>query len=71
MGWIAQMIEDGSYEIFKQSYKNASKNNSEFFKFEGANCDITLGKHICKYVDDYLLKQHKLIKKLENDILNQ
>jgi hypothetical protein len=65
MGWIAQMIEDGSYEHFKQSYKDASKNNDKFFKFDGANCDITLGKHICKYVDNYLMEQHNLSKKYE------
>jgi len=71
MGWIAQMVSDNTYKQFKELYKKAHENNEESFIFEGSKCDTILGKHVCNYVDEYLMNNYEthLIEqsKLQNE----
>ena len=59
MGWIAQMVSNNTYTQFKDLYIKAHQNDDKSFIFEGSKCDTILGKHICQYVDEYLMNDYE------------
>ena len=67
MSWIAQMVSDNTYQEFKDLYIKAHENKQESFIFGSEKCDTVLGKHVCNYVDTYLMDHYDnhLIKQAE------
>ena len=61
------MVSDNTYVQFKELYLKANKNNNKNFTFEHSKCDTILAKHICNYVDTYLMSDYEnhLIKQAE------
>jgi hypothetical protein len=71
MGWIAQLIQDNSYQQFRDSYETALKDKEYTFIFEGRNCDVVFAKHVCTYVEDYMLNSNEHYKKIQQDLSNE
>jgi len=70
MKWIYQMVQDGTFEVFKLVYNHAKKNNEESFKFDNKEFDLLLAQAIIQigeqstneydtHVDQQALKDFK------------
>ena len=59
MGFIYQMITDGSYSVFKLNYEQASKNNLKLFEFGGQTFETIYAKYICILVDKHLIPEYE------------
>tara|TARA_A100001201_G_scaffold2780_2_gene6924 strand:+ start:1806 stop:2072 length:267 start_codon:yes stop_codon:yes gene_type:complete len=46
MKWIYQMVQDGTFDVFKTLYNNALDNNLKSFIFDNREFDLTLAKAI-------------------------
>ena len=59
MGFIYQMITDGTYSVFKLNYELASKNNLKTFEFGGQKLDTIYAKYVCILVDKHLMPEYE------------
>ena len=59
MNWIYSMVEDGSYASFKKLYKAAEKSGTKNFIWASETIDTQLAKHICEFVDSYLMNLYE------------
>ena len=46
MKWIYQMVQDGTFDVFKLSYNYAKINNAKSFIFNSQEFDLLLGQAI-------------------------
>ena len=46
MKWIYQMVQDGTFDIFKLNYKQAKNTNSKSFIFDDQEFDLILAQAI-------------------------
>ena len=59
MGFIYQMITDGTYSVFKLNYELASKNNLKTFEFGGQTFETIYAKYVCILVDKHLMPEYE------------
>lgn len=46
MKWIYQMVQDGTFDVFKLVCKHAKNNNEKSFKFDNKEFDVLLAEAI-------------------------
>tara|TARA_R100000234_G_C4917386_1_gene142601 strand:+ start:125 stop:373 length:249 start_codon:yes stop_codon:yes gene_type:complete len=46
MKWIYQMVQDGTFDVFKTLYNNALDNNLKSFIFDNREFDLLIAKAI-------------------------
>lgn len=46
MKWIYQMVQDGTFDVFKLNFKLAKDNNLKSFTFDGKEFDLLLAQAI-------------------------
>lgn len=46
MKWIYQMVQDGTFDVFKLNYTTAKENNQPSFIFDDKEFDLLLAKAI-------------------------
>ena len=46
MKWIYQMVQDGTFDVFKLNYRYAKTNKEKAFIFDGQEFDILLAQAI-------------------------
>ena len=59
MGFIYQMITDGTYSVFKLNYELASKNNLKSFEFGGQTFETIYARYVCILVDKHLMPEYE------------
>ena len=51
MKWIYQMVQDGTFDVFKLIYNQAKSNNEKSFMFDSKEFDILLAQAIIQIGD--------------------